>query len=366
LKKLDLPRKIAVVGANGFVGSRLVEMFHLGRVAEVVPVVRSVPSLARISRFTLDWRLADATDVDSLVKGFAGCDAVIHCVVGDPRAIEAAAKTLVPAAARAGVRRVVYLSTASVHGQNPEPGTNESSPLHDRHEISYNNAKVNAERTLFDALKDTSVELVALRPSIVFGPRDRWISTLAKELSAGTAWLVDEGRGQCNTIYVDNLVHAVRCSLAAASAAMGRAYLVGDAEEIVWSDLYERVARSGGIDPATIHRIQAPVFPPPNWIAKLDGLRSSPTAQKAIALMPTRLKSAVKGLIKGFNPPPRPNGWTWPKVAGPRPTKEIVRLQQCTWRLPFAEAAHHLGYRPVVSLKTGLERTLAFLNWTQR
>jgi nucleoside-diphosphate-sugar epimerase len=121
--------KVAVVGASGFVGSRLLEQFVLNQVAAIAPVVRGPNSLARLARFDLDWRIADACDLTGLAKAFSGCESVVHAVVGDPRIITAAAAVLIPAAVKAGVRRVVYLSTASVHGLTPVPGTNELSPL---------------------------------------------------------------------------------------------------------------------------------------------------------------------------------------------------------------------------------------------
>ena len=46
----------------------------------------------------------------------------------------------------AGVRRLVYLSSASVHGQAPAPGTDEESLFETRQPIAYNMAKAWAER----------------------------------------------------------------------------------------------------------------------------------------------------------------------------------------------------------------------------
>ena len=60
--------KIAVIGASGFVGTRLVEHFVLGRFAEVVPVVRSFSSLAVLSRFELPGKGCDDMDSDQLAS----------------------------------------------------------------------------------------------------------------------------------------------------------------------------------------------------------------------------------------------------------------------------------------------------------
>lgn len=362
---MSFPKKVAVVGANGFVGSRLVELFHLTGLCEVVPVVRGVNALPRLSRFDLPWKLADARKPEALADALKGCDAVVHAVVGDPRVIEEAAAALIPAAVKASIRRVVYLSTASVHGQNPAPGTTEESPLSDVQDVDYNNAKVRAERVLFTAAAKSSVELIALRPSVVFGPRDRWITTLADELQRGVAWLINDGAGICNTIYVDNLVHAVRLALGAPSSAAGQAYLVGDGEQITWADFYLETALGLGLDPAGIHRISTPSFPPRSWTSKLDGLRASPAAQSLIAKVPRVIKGVAKGALKGLSPSPEYSSWYLPGTPGPAPSKEMVLLQQCTYRLPYAKAERLLGYRPTVSFAAGLQGTLDWLKWTK-
>jgi nucleoside-diphosphate-sugar epimerase len=357
--------KIAIIGANGFVGSRAVELFHLNGWAEVVPVVRGINSLARLSRFELGWKLADATNPDDLAKALSGCEALVHAIVGDPDIIEASARALIPAARAAGVKRVVYLSSASVHGQNPTPGTTEETALSDRQEIAYNNAKVRAEQIIAESARGSSVELITLRPSIVFGPRDRWITTLVQDLELGRAWLLKGGEGVCNTIYVDNLVHAIRLGFTCGTEAIGQAYLVGDRERITWAELYHSVATRLGIDPTTIQSLESPSFPKPSVAARLDGIRSSKAAQKVIARVPTILKSVAKGAVKGLKPSPMPNPWFLPNTAGPNPTLEMARLQECTYQLPWSKAHRLLGYEPVETFQTGLDRSLAWLEWAK-
>ena len=86
--------QIAILGAGGFVGSRMVEVFHLTGTAKVIPVVRRVPAMARLSRFDLDIAIADTRDSDRLAEALRGCSAVIDCTVGMPNDIEAAARAL--------------------------------------------------------------------------------------------------------------------------------------------------------------------------------------------------------------------------------------------------------------------------------
>ena len=104
--------RVAVLGAGGFIGNRTVEMLHLGGKAEVRPIVRRVAGMALASRFALDCRLADARDADALARAFAGCEVVVHTVAGDTQLIVDALAPVLHAARQAGVRRIVYLSTA--------------------------------------------------------------------------------------------------------------------------------------------------------------------------------------------------------------------------------------------------------------
>lgn len=156
--------RIAVVGASGFIGSRLVEMLHLESLAEIRPIVRRLSGLARSARFSVPGRVADAFDATALRNAFEGCEIVVHAVAGDRRTILGTLAPTYQAAQKARVQRLVYLSSASVHGQAPLPGTDESSPLNARQSVPYNNSKVGAERRLRRLRRGGDVELVILRP----------------------------------------------------------------------------------------------------------------------------------------------------------------------------------------------------------
>ena len=113
---------VAVLGAAGFIGNRTVEMLHLGGSHQVRPVVRRASSLALPRRFAVSAAIADATDEAALANAFAGCTHVVHAVAGDPATTVGSIEPTYRAAATAKVRRLVYISSASVHGQSPRPG----------------------------------------------------------------------------------------------------------------------------------------------------------------------------------------------------------------------------------------------------
>ena len=360
--------QVGVLGASGFVGSRLVEIFHLEQVAKVIPIVRSTNSLARLARFSLEWRISDALDRNALVEAFRGCDVVIHAIVGPDEVIVDASRAAYLAAQEAGVRRIVYVSTTSVHGQNPPPGTDESSPLHTRHPFAYNNAKVRAEQNFVRLRKTGNVELVVLRPGIVFGPRNQRISGIAESILERKAYVV-RGAGICNTIYVDNLVHALR--LAMSAPADGQVFIVGDKETITWHDLYRRVSAALGSE-WPIPEVE-PSSAVPEHVSLPDRLKEFDVIRAAVPHIPRAWKLRARetlGALGGLWAAAREGAghrqadpWQLPTQGRPVVSLETALLHQCRHRFSYAKASSGLGYEAVVSLDEGLRRTVAWLKF---
>jgi nucleoside-diphosphate-sugar epimerase len=356
--------KVALIGAGGFIGNRIVEQLHLGTTHTVVPIVRKPYRLALPARFDLEWRLGDALETSSLTNALRGCDAVIHAAIGDPRQIEAMPAVLAHAAATAGVSRLVYLSTASVHGQVPAAGTNESSLLHTAHSMDYNNAKVRAEQSFFHECSRRQLTGFALRPGVVYGPRSRWITDLAQDLRLGQAWLFQDGAGICNSIYVDSLGGAAITALTAPAGAAGP-YLVGDSETVTWRDFYHAVAEGLGLDCSNIIELdQLPGFKR-SASAKIQRAVASPAVQRLLPLIPGALKRTTKQLLAAAQLPPRPNAWHLPSAPAPRITEELALLQQCTWKFPHQRAVERLGYQPRATFKDAIARSLAWFAFAE-
>jgi len=354
--------KIAIIGASGFVGLRLVERFHLAGVAEVVPVVHAYRSLAVLARFALPWRVTDASDATALAEALKGCDAVVHAALGDPNQIATMAEALYPAAERAGIKRIVALSSAAVHSLTPAPGTDEASPILARQKSDYNAAKARAEIILAAARQRGGVELVQLRPSIIHGPRSRLVADIANQLLTGTAYFVEDGRGICNAIGVDNLIDAIWLALTKPEAD-GHSFLLNDQETITWRDFYGAIAANIGLDLSSVPTVQAPSFSA-NASQKLARLAAQKSAMAVMPLIPARVKRIAKATAAAWSPGPPPAGWSLPEIHRPQVTEEMCLLQSCRWRFPTANAERVLGFAPTLRFAEGMQRTAAWLRFT--
>jgi nucleoside-diphosphate-sugar epimerase len=350
---------VAILGANGFIGSRLVEMMCLNDWAEPRAIVRRLEALASAKRFQIEGRLANALDQTALEIAFRGCETVVHAIAGDPNTILGAIAPAYGAAQAAGVRRIVYLSTASVHGQSPPPGTTEETPLTDTQPVEYNNAKVRAEWRLRQLRKQGSVEIVLLRPGIVYGPRSYWIGGFADELAAGDAYLVEGGRGICNSANVDNVVHAIHLAMRT-TRADGQAYFVTDAETVTWSDLLGPVAEALGYDLASIS-VRAPVNPsrPIQFREKL-----LPVLRRFASRFPRPVHRGLQAAYAEWRTPQiqQKDRADAARTHNVLVTTERAHLHCCETKLSFAKANRELGYSPIVSFEEGCQRCV---NWLE-
>ena len=347
--------KIGVLGASGFVGGHLLR-FLRAQGLDARAIVRRRPAHP-----DLDYRVADACDVYALRDAMNGCDYMVHAALGSNDVITGSVAPVYAAAEAVGIRRLIYMSSGSVHGQTPAPGTDESSALSARQAFSYNNAKVRAERSLRRLRDRGTVELVILRPTIVFGPGSRWVYDFADQLRNGHAYVVDNANGVCNSIYVDNLSHAVTLALTTPGVD-GETFLVGDAEMVRWRDLFRPIAAAYGVDFDVVPSVSPARAPQPTLNQRyIEPIRTSALAQTAMRLMPRdakdSIKSAVRRLRTAVTTSPQPR--RAPQLSDVPP--EIAALQRCQWRLPHGKATRMLGYAPPVSFADGCRRSIEWL-----
>src|SRR5258706_14859583 len=357
---------VAVLGATGFVGGHLLRYLRTAG-HDARAIVRRHPPDA-----DADYRIADACDVYALRDALRGCDYLIHAALGGNDVIVDSVAPVYAAAEAVGIRRLAYISSGSVHGQSPAPGTDERTPLSIRQPFAYNNAKVKAERRLQRLRSRGTVELVILRPTIVIGPGSRWVFEFADRLNDGTAPVVDGAQGICNSIYVDTLSHAVLLALTA-SGIDREVFILADAETVRWRDLFRPIAAAFGTDFDSVTSYSPPDAQPTVRQRWVEPLRASETVQLLKRQLPPNVKDGVKGLIRSLRQAVHRPGEaaqalpaTAPVPQPPVIPAEIVALQRCQWRLPHDKAARMLHYVPPVTFAEGCRRSIAWLDARNR
>src|SRR5882724_2457364 len=104
-----------------------------------------------------DVRLANAEDPGSLAQALEGSRVCVNLITGAPAGIVRSTEAILEACARAGVRRLVHLSSAVVYGDVPAPICDDEPPL-TNHWMPYARAKATSEVWLRERLGRQSVE----------------------------------------------------------------------------------------------------------------------------------------------------------------------------------------------------------------
>jgi nucleoside-diphosphate-sugar epimerase len=248
--------RVLVTGANGFLGSALVRRL-LRDGHEVRAFARSRQRAENVADLPLEVVYGDVVDPESLRSAMGDIE-VVHHVAGlasDWAPLSAfesvnvtGVENVLTAARATGVRRVVHISSAAVHGFAGYRDRRESDPTPPT-PFPYVETKRRGEEIALAAHADGGPEVVVMRPGNVYGPRDGVTSIhLLRAMRSGTMGVIDGGRYLTCPAYVENVVDAVALAATVPDAA-GRAYLVTDGLEITWSEWLAEMARAMGIAP---------------------------------------------------------------------------------------------------------------------
>lgn len=260
--------KVLVTGASGFVGKSLCSVLEETGL-EVVPVYRSHRSDRIQSNLnaifnksidqTTDWT-SDLSDIDVVVH----LAARVHTAEGNClddlsrfRKINVeGTSNLAKQAAQSGVKRFVFLSSIKVNGErtDEEPFSVNQSP---KPEDSYAISKMEAEDALREIEEATGMEVVIIRPPLVYGPDVKGnLMALANIIRKGVPLPLGAIDNRRDLVSIFNLCDLIRvCVLH--PAASGGTFLVSDNESISTTELIRYMAKG-------LHR-NARLLPIPVW-----------------------------------------------------------------------------------------------------
>lgn len=253
--------RLAVTGATGFIGGRLVERLALGSSASVEAVVHNYNRLARLSVLPQDhlrFHQADLAGPGSdITSVLAGSDVVFHCAYGSSgdaaerwRATVEGTRAVARACAAAGVRRLVHFSTVAVYDVAEREKFDETASYIELRpgDLGYDQAKLAAERVLTEDVSD--LEVVIIQPTVVYGPwGGRWTTIALERLPTDGAALptASAPAGVCNAVYVDDVVNAAMLAASVPEGAGGRFLVSGD--PTTWGAFYDAFREIAGMSP---------------------------------------------------------------------------------------------------------------------
>jgi len=238
--------RVVVTGASGFVGVVLCREL-LARGHDVRAAVRRMTPTEGLSG-------VQQVVVPDLTRDFdrrtllAGVDVVVHLAAiahraapeAEVRRVNVDATVRLAEAAGGLVRRFLFMSSVKVHGEDSGDGTYaETDPT--RPQDAYGRAKLEAERALGDLAARSGLELVLLRPPLVYGPGVKAnFLNLLRWVDSGLPVPLASVRNRRSLIYLGNLVDAVvRC--VEHPAAVGP-FLFADDEIVSTPELVSRIA----------------------------------------------------------------------------------------------------------------------------
>lgn len=243
---------ILVTGANGFVGSALCASLCKNGTA-VRAAVRTLNTHSDGVGVVEVGNLSSKTDWTVALKGI---NQVVHLaarvhVMNDQSAdpLEEFRKINVDAtihlakqAAAAGVKRFIYLSTIKVNGESTElgrPFTAEHTP---RPQDPYGVSKYEAERELRTIAEQTGMEVVIIRPPLVYGPGVKAnFASMMQIIQRGVPLpLASVTSNRRSLVALDNLVDLIATCITHPAAA-NQTFLVSDDEDVSTAELLRRM-----------------------------------------------------------------------------------------------------------------------------
>lgn len=248
--------RIAITGANGFLGSALASKLAEEPQHQVTGLVRKVPTTEPPG---ICYRhIGDLSPQTEWQAAIDGMDVVIHAAarvhVMNESAEDALSEyrrvnvegtlKLARQAVQAGVKRFIFISSIKVNGEHTEAGAPFTADATPRPVDPYGVSKMEAERGLYDIGEETGIEIVCIRPPLVYGPgvKANFLS-MTRWLSRGVPLPLGSIGNQRSLVALDNLVDLI-ITCVTHPAAAGQTFLASDDEDLSTTQLLQRMGNA--------------------------------------------------------------------------------------------------------------------------
>ena len=264
--------KVLVTGSNGFVGNALVEVLHSKNKYSITPVVRSRGSYL-LSNFEV-LEVQDFTQSGIWEDKLDGIEVIVH-TAGRAHVLKEKSKlpleeyrknnvsnTLILAeeAAKAGVKRFIFISSIKVNGEKTIHGQKFKPDDIPKPADYYAISKLEAEKSLFDLSSKTNMEIVCIRPPLIYGSAVKGnLALLVKFIRRGIPLpLGSINSNKRSLVSLLNLTDLIEVCLEHPKAA-NEVFLVSDGEDLSTSELILQLSKALE-KPAHLLRIPMPLL----------------------------------------------------------------------------------------------------------
>jgi uncharacterized protein YbjT (DUF2867 family) len=232
---------VLVTGANGFVGSHLVERLRKDGIA-VRALVRTPSRAQKLIDLGAEVVPGDISHPSSLEAAVAGCDRVIHLVgiIQEGRGFTfrsvhvEGTRNVLEAAKKAGVKQFFHQSAL---------GTRE-------------NAKSEYHRTKWEAeqlVKASGLPSTILRPSLIYGPGDQFTLRLAEAIRLSPVLpVIGSGKSKIQPIFIDDVTACIARAVQS-DGFLNAVFEIGGPEQLTYEEVTKSIAGALGISRPMVH-----------------------------------------------------------------------------------------------------------------
>jgi nucleoside-diphosphate-sugar epimerase len=367
-------KRIAIIGASGFLGSTLVEQLSDKHAGEVIPFIHRAGNAWRVARLGMQVRMLDLLDPKQVSAALRGVTHVVNCSRGGNDVMLTGLSNLLTASKSAGVVKFIHVGSVAVYGDPPPlESVRESAPTLPE-KRSYGWMKLQQDRIVQNACKEGLPGLILCPPNIS-GPYSVFLIGLVEAIRDGAFALLDDGSNPCNLVDVRNLCRAIELALSNGPI-NGAMLFITDDEDTQWRDvitnllvLTERHGPLPTIGRDELFLKEDSIPPRPRIVESIKFLASSEVRQilrkdpfwqtvdtalrRGVAHLGSRAEHAIRGAIEGPIKVPKVSKGTRINMALSKQQLRNVRHSP-----EFAKSS--LGYRPSY---TGGESMAAFRAW---
>lgn len=322
--------KVAVTGAGGALGQVLVRRL-LDEGNTVRALVRKDTDAEALRELGAMPIMGDMRDATTLAQLLQEVEVAYHLAawMGKPanpnvaRAVNVeGTAALVRLAAESGVERVVLASSIAVYGPVRQGRIDETQPTWSVGD-AYGDTKIEAERVAKEEAERGGVELVILRPTMIYGPASpSWTLTPFDTIKKGLPIIIGDGRDLLDAVYIDDVAQAF-VKAGTVPEAAGETFNVGG-EPVDWNTFMGYYAKMADVK---LRRIPA-----------------------SLAWNGAKAAAGVTRLLTG----------------SPKVIPELVGVMTSRATFPSAKAQQILEYAPQTALEEGMRRTEGWLRRTGR